>query len=117
MAPIDIDKEARDRLSKYIKEGIKSLSSAAEAFNNIVIDLEQHEYSKTKGAALVVMLDSMIKLAGHENHNVLVMAAGILMQMSEDDEMAKLLKDEQNKEEEVIKEGKNLIKNIPKTIH
>jgi L-lactate utilization protein LutC len=113
----DKDFEVRERLSDHIHKGVKYLSKSAIEFNKIVKDKEQKSYSIVKAAALVVALDSIIKLAGNEDANILSYAAAVLMAITSDDDISKKLENNYNIEEKLLKEGKNVVVNVPKTVH
>ena len=113
----DKDFEVRQRLSKDIYAGVKHISEAAIAFNRILEDKEQQHYSQIKAASLVVALDALIKLAGEENTSMLAYAAGIIQGMAEDAEIAKNLNKQNKVKDQLLKEGKNVVVNVPKTIH
>ncbi len=112
----DKDFEARERLSKNIHVAIKYISKTIVAFNNIIKDKEQEKYSQVKAASMVVALDALIKLAGSEDTQPLAYAAAMIQEIASNKEINKELSN-QSKEEDQLLKGKNVVTNVPKTIH
>jgi len=113
----DKDSEVRKRLSKNISEGVAYITKAAVAFDNILRDKEQLDYSKLKASALVVALDSLVKLAGEEDTSMLAYAAAIIQGLASEAEITTKLENQSKIEDQLLKEGKNVVASVPKTIH
>lgn len=112
----DKDFEVRERLSKNIHVAIKYISKTVVAFNNIINDKEQEKYSQVKAASMVVALDALIKLAGNEDTQSLAYAAAMIQEIANHEEVNKKLSKQSKVEDQLLK-GKNVVTNVPKTIH
>ena len=111
------EKSSRERLKENIQEGLRCMTESAEFFNNIIKDEEQEQYSKHKAAAIVVMLDSCLRLSLIEDVNPAVVASGMLMNFVDRLEIFEKNMKQLEEQDEMLKEGKNIVTDIPKSIH
>jgi len=107
----------KDTLKNNIQKGLEHMTKAAESFNDIVADETQDQYSKTRAAGIVVILDSCLRLALIADNQPILMASGSLMQYVDSIEAITKDTEQQKEQEQMAKEGKNIITDIPKTIH
>lgn len=110
-------KNMKDRLREFIRLGLDHMQKSAETFNEIVIDEEMDQYSKQKAAAIVVMLDSCLRLSLIEQIQPAVVASGILMKYADEVEVLVKSQEQLEEQDQLAKEGKNIINDIPKTVH
>jgi hypothetical protein len=110
-------KTAREKLKENIQAGAKHMRKSAESFNDIITDKEQDEYSKTKAAAVVVLLDACLRLSLIEDLQPIVIASGVIAGMADQVDTLNKNQDQLKEQDDMIKDGKNLVTNIPKTIH
>lgn len=110
-------KSQEEKLKENIQEGLTHLRKSAEALNEIVTDEESDQYSKQKAAAMVVLLDACLRISLVPDLQPLMMASAMLMEYADNVEL--VVKEYEQKEEQknLAKEGKNVITDVPKTIH